>query len=299
MKRYGSQPQLHGRRVAVDKTPSMRLPCSSHPTVPTMRPDDDAVDSLSVLCIGPFGPVVRLRQRKKEPAGRSWQTTNDNHEARRWVTAGANVAIATGHRVTVLDVDGIIGRRTLDRLEADHGQLPDCPIVATPRKGRHLYFAAVEGLASSASLVGPGLDIRGTGGYAVAPPSRGVGYSADEPNASNVRRYEWLRLGTPPTMPPWLVDLASRPESAVSLRESFRSAGAGLIDRACREIAAAPLGSRYVTERRVINRVLRRLVERNQTLTDGDATRLVEASTRAPDEVRRVIDSATKFVTQQ
>ena len=74
--------------------------------------------------------------------------------------------------LVVLDVDGPDGARSLAELEAAHEPLPATRRAQTAR-GEHLYFhAAGHAIASSAGRLGPGLDVRGRGGYIVAPPSR-------------------------------------------------------------------------------------------------------------------------------
>ena len=102
-----------------------------------MHRESPPADSLSVLCNGPFGPVVRLQPGKKVPIGTKWRITDDNEEARNWLSTGSNVGIVTGRRVTVLDIDGVTGRQSLAALEAQHGALPPCPTVQTPRNGEH------------------------------------------------------------------------------------------------------------------------------------------------------------------
>jgi hypothetical protein len=131
------------------------------------------------------------------PRGVHQATTVRGHvEAwwRRWPTA--NVAIATGAFV-VLDVDGPDGARSLQTLQVEQERLPDTPWVSTAR-GRHLYFLAL-GLevGNSAGRLGPGLDIRGRGGYVVAPPSvHATGW-----------RYRWQDLDSGiATLPSWLAE---------------------------------------------------------------------------------------------
>ena len=81
----------------------------------------------------------------------------------------ANIGIATGHLVDVIDIDGPDGVGSLLQLLDD---LP--PVlgkVSTPRPGgTHLYVRAVPGRGNKAGLL-PHIDYRGTGGYVVAPPS--------------------------------------------------------------------------------------------------------------------------------
>jgi hypothetical protein len=123
----------------------------------------------------------------------------------------ANIAIATGPEsgLWVLDVDGEEGKSSLKLLEAQE-RLPRTFRAFTGRRGLdgdragfHLYFTWPSGasLRNSAGLLGKGLDIRGNGGYVVAPPSL---------HASGLR-YEWegdeSAVAVPPT---WLIDQASK-----------------------------------------------------------------------------------------
>jgi hypothetical protein len=88
---------------------------------------------------------------------------------RKW--SDANIGIATGavSGIIVLDVDGAEGHAALQKLIAKHGPLPRTPVVKTAR-GWHLYYGLPPGKVISCST-GGGLDVRGEGGYVVAPPS--------------------------------------------------------------------------------------------------------------------------------
>lgn len=89
---------------------------------------------------------------------------------------GEGRGIATGHRsgVFVLDVDnkpgGANGFETLRAL----GELPPTYTVKTPTGGAHLYFQIPPGrvIKTSGGALGPGLDVRGEGGYVVGPGSK-------------------------------------------------------------------------------------------------------------------------------
>lgn len=135
-----------------------------------------------------------------QPAGKQPRTTHGLHDAtsdprriRAWWAAcpTANVGLATG-RLVVLDVDGEEGRASLAALEADRGPLPPTLRASTAR-GAHLYFLAPPGPAipNSAGRLGRGLDVRGEGGYVVAPPS----VHPDGPT------YRWASRGTPAVLP--------------------------------------------------------------------------------------------------
>ena len=71
----------------------------------------------------------------------------------------------------MVDVDDDTGRRSLDELESKHGKLPPT-ISALTGRGEHLYFRLNgHSVRNSAGLLGPGLDVRGDGGYVLLPPS--------------------------------------------------------------------------------------------------------------------------------
>ena len=111
-----------------------------------------------------------------------------------FATGHWNVAIATGEGLVVLDIDPRNGGdATLATLLSEKGEtLPETPAVATGGGGWHYYFAG----DAPGRVLGPGLDLKGAGGYVVAPPST---------HASGTR-YRWLQ---PPVAlaaaPPWFV----------------------------------------------------------------------------------------------
>ena len=120
----------------------------------------------------------------------------------------ANIGLATGDGVVVLDVDPDHGGdETLRELEREHGELPVTVEALTGGGGRHLFFATNgTPLRNSAGQLGRGLDIRGDGGYIVAPPST---------HASG-RRYAWSRDRHLDDMargalPAWIAELVAAP----------------------------------------------------------------------------------------
>lgn len=100
----------------------------------------------------------------------------------------------------VLDVDIAKGGfDSLLQLDLEHG-LPDTLEFATPSGGRHLVYSAPGGVKNSVGRLGPGLDVRSTGGFIVAPGSEveagAYALFADRPVAP---------------APEWLLSLAQRP----------------------------------------------------------------------------------------
>lgn len=112
----------------------------------------------------------------------SGATRPEIRRVNRWVANGGNLAVVTGPRSScwVLDVDvknGAQGAETLAALEAEHGELPRTRRVDTPTGGWHLYFRLPEGIdplefgSSNGKALGPGLDVKGHGGFVLAPGS--------------------------------------------------------------------------------------------------------------------------------
>jgi hypothetical protein len=138
----------------------------------------------------------------------------------------ANVGLATG-ALLVLDVDGPLGEQSLQRLERRHRPLP-ATLEATSGRGRHLYFTErARPLGNSIGRLGPGLDVRGHGGYVVAPPSL---------HADGLR-YRWRTCGRPATLPAWVLQLLKPPPASPQRTVSPPAAVAG--DRRRRYFTAA------------------------------------------------------------
>jgi hypothetical protein len=96
---------------------------------------------------------------------------------RRW--PNASVAVATGAPgPTVIDLDGPDAIRAWKQLM--NGARVQTPVSRTAR-GLHVWFTASD-LPCSVSRLGPHIDVRGRGGFVIAPPSK---------HASGVH-YTWL-----------------------------------------------------------------------------------------------------------
>lgn len=90
----------------------------------------------------------------------------------RW--PAANLAVVTGviSALVVLDLNPQRGAEaSLERLEQEHGPLPETVEAATGGGGRHLYFNHPDGISGERLDLAPGIDLRGDGAYVVAPPS--------------------------------------------------------------------------------------------------------------------------------
>jgi hypothetical protein len=86
-----------------------------------------------------------------------------------------NIGIATGEvsGIFVIDVDvsnGKPGMQTLAALEAKFGPLPRSNVVRTGSGGLHFYLAFPK-VHFRLPKLGDAIDVKGNGGYVVAPPS--------------------------------------------------------------------------------------------------------------------------------
>src|SRR5206468_3783690 len=116
----------------------------------------------------------------------------------------------------------------------------------TPRGGRHLWFKYVPGIKNSAGKIARGVDVRGSGGYVVVPPSRradGAEYQflVDDPDG-------------PAAAPQWLLELLLPKDSAFKQRDERRKPEANdsnyarsALERECAAVTSARPNTRNHT----------------------------------------------------
>lgn len=119
-------------------------------------------------------PVFPLKAGQKVPATQHGfkDASTDLDQIRAWwqATPQANIGVPTGRLFTVIDVDLPDGYRSLGTMR-DRGLIPAVHgRVITASGGTHLYVPPT-GDGNAAGIL-PGIDVRGIGGYTVAPPSR-------------------------------------------------------------------------------------------------------------------------------
>jgi hypothetical protein len=138
---------------------------------------------------------------KRPPLQRGWAqtaTTDPERVAELWRKhPEANPAVAAGKGLLVVDADTDDAISRLRELGVPEGT----PTVATPRGGRHFYL---RGQGATKTSLLPGVDIRGSRGYALGAGAR-----------SGDGTYEWM-------IPPWEVDEAAIPAELERLIRALR-----------------------------------------------------------------------------
>lgn len=134
----------------------------------------------------------------KHPRIKSWQktATTDPAQIERWWAKwpDANIGVATGSGLIVLDLDGPDEITRFTAIAERHGGLPPTLVCQTGR-GLHLYLS---GQLSGSHKVS-GLLVRGEGGYVIAPPSW---------HASTSKEYQWVNGELCAKAPDWFMNWA-------------------------------------------------------------------------------------------
>jgi hypothetical protein len=148
------------------------IPAIPETEVNLLQYTDLAKQGLHLFPLQGKRPLVRWRD----------ESTTDPDTLARWASQfpGCGWGIDCG-RSGLLVIDDDRGKHdlaehSLAAIEARHGDLPPTYTVQTPSGGYHYYYRG-NGRNSASTLLGPGLDSRGAGGYVVAPCS--PGYAAD------------------------------------------------------------------------------------------------------------------------
>jgi hypothetical protein len=182
-------------------------------------------------CACPEGP--ECKSPGKHPIVKDWKAgreySREDYPQAHWAT----VTGAAGG-VFVVDLDrkpGKDGVASLRELAALHSALPRTATVRTGSGGLHLYFRHPGGVVpNSSGKLGPGIDVRGDGGYVVAPPSGHVSGGF----------YAWIVDMPPADAPAWLVELVRArvqiPDSTPTQRGHFPAASKAVLEQARAEL---------------------------------------------------------------
>ncbi len=200
-------------------------------------------------------PVFPCDPTTKKPLTRHGlkDATIDASTIRRWwgQFPDAMIAVTTGGKsgfwALDLDLDSEKGHDGIATLAA-LGTLPETITQTTPRGGVHSFFKwdSARPVKNSVSKVGPGIDVRGAGGYVIMAGSL----------RADGRAYQWRN---PPDRfvladaPPWLYEAISRaqpePDSrskdeTLNASSSPDGTAAQILERACQRVASTASGKR-------------------------------------------------------
>jgi DNA-binding transcriptional ArsR family regulator len=175
-------------------------------------------------------PVFPCKPGGKEPLTSNGfkDASTDPERIRAWWSRWpeANIGMPTGKRSGKIVVDGDPRNGAYDSLAELHEEGHELPLTATIKTGGggfHHYFNYPAGreIRNSAGKVGPGLDIRGEGGYVIVPPS-----VTEEP-------YEVLHKRPIVEAPEWLIERLTAPsrtpESNVVTIPRAKAPGGGIV----------------------------------------------------------------------
>jgi hypothetical protein len=161
----------------------------------------------------------------------------------RWLLANVGVRTGAVSGLVVIDIDPQHGGlETIRRIHAEH-PLPQGLRVRTGSGGWHLYFAHPgHRISNSAGTVlGPGVDVRGDGGYVIAPPSNHVSGG----------KYRWVGQWKLPDLPAHLSErlrpvdpLPPRRWEPVRIDRALSAWAAKALDDEAREVRCAAAGGR-------------------------------------------------------
>jgi hypothetical protein len=191
-----------------------------------------------------------------------------------------NIAVVTGEvsGIFVVDIDSLDAESELTKLETEHGKLP-ATVESITARGRHVWLKCPAGrhIRNSAGRIAANIDVRGDGGFVVAPPSL-------HPSG---KRYAWS------------VDSAS----------AFADAPLWLLEKICPSISAKPAatpptewrelfeasigeGSRDCTMTRLAGYLLRRFIDPWVVLSLLRAWNSTHCDPPLPDaDISRIVNS--------
>jgi hypothetical protein len=176
----------------------------------------------------------------KREGGRGFHdASTDPDEIRRLFShRGARlIGVPTGEASgwDILDFDYRNGAKAFE--DANAHRLPETRIHQTQSGGRHIIFRHAPGVRNSESSIAPGVDVRGTGGYAVLPPSPGYSIVSD---ADPCPWPEWLLAMVLPKPKPAAPVAPSTPRQPVSSKRLDR-----IVEGALAKVRAAPDGQKH------------------------------------------------------
>jgi hypothetical protein len=167
-------------------------------------------DTAAGHCSCRHGPDCRQPGKHPRTSDGFHDATTDARSVARWWHRWphANIGIPTGppSRLAVIDLDGPDGVATWQHLTADHVGV-DTATAMTPH-GRHHWYRLPDGMLVPRSIrgLGDGIDLLGSDGYAIAPPSTiTVCTKHDNADAACGTAYAWTpRTRRLAPLPAWI-----------------------------------------------------------------------------------------------
>lgn len=128
------------------------------------------------LAYGSKVPAIPYDRKQPKHLQGVYLATDDPEQIERWskVYPRANIGLACGMAsgVIVIDIDPRNGGdRAIAELAFKGRVIPPCPKAETGNKGTHLLFRADPRIKNSKNKIGPGIDVKSSGGYIVVAPS--------------------------------------------------------------------------------------------------------------------------------
>ncbi|MFR2381815.1 bifunctional DNA primase/polymerase [Thomasclavelia spiroformis] len=111
---------------------------------------------------------------KNEQVLKSWkeEATNDINQVTKWWLTNTqyNIGLKTGSGLIVIDIDCKNGKNGLEQIKPFLADFPKTRIAKTCHGGYHFYYKVDREVKNYVNLL-DGVDVRGDGGYVLAPPS--------------------------------------------------------------------------------------------------------------------------------
>lgn len=236
------------------------------------------------LMVGQKIPAV-----PKAAGGNGCLDASDDEEvigawARKYPRANIGIACGQPSGVIVIDFDPRNGSEdSVKRLASRKQTFLPTVTAKTANGGTHLYYAFEPSLKNSKSVLAPGIDVKTTGGYVVAPPSVLEGG----------RHYVWQNSplgGDLPRLPRWALEaLKPKPRPVIAYDQSKAS---GDVVHLANFIATAGQGDRN----KKLFWAACRAAEAGQLDVQAEATLRDAAMASGLDkiEVEKTIESARK-----
>jgi AAA domain/Bifunctional DNA primase/polymerase, N-terminal len=236
---------------------------------------------------------------RKKPCIKGWQdkATNDFAVLEQWwedfPAALPGIELASAG-LFVVDTDrheaGKDGVAAFAALRTANPNFPSQPKTLTAGLGEHFFFRQPPGMCVGNAEGGlpPGVNVRGAGGFVVAPGALRPDGAIWEPAPDTPDLVGAFQAGTIPPVPPWLVEVLSpqngrsakiAPSAARDITAREKAYASAALDAVCNEVAISNVGERNNAVNATAYR-LGRMVGRGWLERHVVVSRLITASER-------------------